>query len=103
MQIATSVNRVPIRLTEERWEHIIEHHDYLQNYRDEVLDTVENPQWILQGQRGALIAVPNLQRLRYLSVIYKEISPNDGFIISAPHRPEKSTGGKSYGPTVKCC
>ena len=83
MEIATSVNGVPIRFTEERWEHIVEHHDYLQNYRDEILNTVENPQWILRGQRGALIAVRALRRFRYLSVIYKEVSSSDGFIISA--------------------
>ena len=61
MEIAISVNSVPIRLTEERWEHIIEHHDYLRNYRDAILNTVEQTQWILPGQRGSLIAVQSLQ------------------------------------------
>jgi len=37
-EIAISVNGVPIRLTDERWEHIIDGHADLANYRDDVLD-----------------------------------------------------------------
>lgn len=40
---------VPIRLTEERWFHIVENHDDLAGHYDDVLETVENPEVILQG------------------------------------------------------
>jgi hypothetical protein len=37
MDIVKSINGVPIRLTEERWVHIIENHDDMAGYYDEVL------------------------------------------------------------------
>jgi len=36
VNIAKSKNNVPIRLTEERWFHIVENHDELAGYYDEV-------------------------------------------------------------------
>jgi hypothetical protein len=38
---------------------------------------------ILRGYGGALIAVRGMGRKRYLGVVYKELGPDDGFIISA--------------------
>lgn len=80
---AISRNGVPIRLTEERWLHIVENHDDLAGYYDTVLDAVEDPDLILPGYRGALIAVKELARRRYLAVVYRELSKNDGFVITA--------------------
>ena len=45
--IADSVNGVPIRLTDERWEHILDSHPELASYRETILDAVENPDYIL--------------------------------------------------------
>jgi len=80
---AISKNGVPIRLTEERWFHIVENHDDLAGYYDTVLDAVEDPDHILPGYKGALIAVKELARRRYLAVVYRELSKNDGFVITA--------------------
>jgi len=38
MEVAYSVDGVPIRLTYERWYHIVENHDELASYFHEVLD-----------------------------------------------------------------
>ena len=38
--IVTSKNGKPIRLTDERWAHILETHDEMMNYRPQVLMTV---------------------------------------------------------------
>lgn len=43
MDIAYSVHGVPIRLSYERWYHIVENHDDLASTFHEILDTVENP------------------------------------------------------------
>lgn len=83
MDIAISKNGVPIRLTEERWFHIVENHDDLAGYYDQVLQTVEDPDVILTGQGGALIAGKAFGRRKYLMVIYRELSRRDGFIITA--------------------
>lgn len=83
MDIVISKGGVPIRLTEERWFHIVENHDDVAGRYDEVLETIEAPDIILQGYRGALIAVRNLGRRKYLAVIYRELTRNDGFVITA--------------------
>ena len=46
MEVAYSVNGVPIRLSYERWYHIIENHDELASYFHEVLDTIEKPEFV---------------------------------------------------------
>ncbi len=81
--IAYSVDDVPIRLTTERWFHIVENHDDLAGRYDEVLCTVEEPDLIFRGYRGSLIAVRGFGRKRYLAVVYRQLSAEDGFIITA--------------------
>ena len=81
--IADSVNGVPVCLTEERWEHILDSHPELAAYRETLLDAVENPDYILASRRGALAAVVVLGRKAFLHVFYIEKSWHDGFIISA--------------------
>jgi hypothetical protein len=80
---ADSVNGVPIRLTDERWEHIVDSHPELASYRETILDAVENPDYILASRRGALSAVMVLGRRAFLHVFYVEKGRWDGFIISA--------------------
>ncbi len=57
MDIVKSKNDVPIRLTEESWLHIVENHDEMAGYYDDVLNTVEDPDMIIKGYREALIAL----------------------------------------------
>lgn len=83
MDTVISRDGVPIRLTEERWCHIVESHDDLAGHYDDVLDTIENPDFILNGYGGALIALKEVARKTYLAVIYKEQGRNDGFVITA--------------------
>jgi len=82
MDIAYSVNGVPIRLTYERWYHIVENHDDMASHFHDVLETVENPQLVTRGNRGALKAARNLARGRWLVVVYRELSRTDGFVIT---------------------
>ena len=83
MEIAISRNAVPIRLTEERWFHIVENHDDLAGHYDDVLDTVENPDFILRAYGGALITLKGAARKTYLAVTYKDLGRDDGFVIAA--------------------
>ncbi|MMZ68473.1 hypothetical protein D1872_311660 [compost metagenome] len=79
--VAVSRNGVRIRLTEERWFHIVENHDELAGLSDEVLLTVEDPDYIVRGWTDELLAVRRIDK-KYLVVVYKELG-NDGFIITA--------------------
>jgi len=92
LDIAYSVNNVPIRLTYERWFHITENHDDLSSYYFEVLETVESPELIVRGNKGALKAVKSMGKNNWLVVVYREISKNDGFIITAYFLDNKPKG-----------
>ena len=82
-ETVSSRNGVPIRLPDERWAHIIFEHDDLFGLRDEVLRTVAEPDRILAGGEGELLAVRQVEQGKWLVVAYKEVSISDGFVITA--------------------
>lgn len=83
MDIARSVNDVPVRLPYERWYHITDNHDDVAGLYDEVLETVENPQFVVRGNGGALKAARDMGKRKWLVVVYREVSRSDGFVITA--------------------
>jgi hypothetical protein len=80
--VVASINGVPIRLPSERWVHIVEHHDDLAGHYHDVLEAVRNPDAIYDGGTGELLAATSFEA-RYLIVAYREVSPGDGFVITA--------------------
>ncbi|MBE3572747.1 MAG: hypothetical protein IMW95_07325 [Moorella humiferrea] len=80
---AYAVSGIWIRLPEERWQHIVEEHPELEELRQEVLLTIRKPLMVLAGSRGELLAVREITPAKFLVVVYKETSSNDGFIITA--------------------
>ena len=93
---AVSKNGRRIRLSNERWSHITEAHDYMAGNKDLILETVEDPDIIVEDDDGALIAIkyyPNTSiGEKNVAVVYKELS-GDGFVITAfmTSKPEKIT------------
>jgi len=83
MDIVKSKNNVSIRLTEERWFHITEEHSEMAGYYFEVLETVEEPEAIFEGKEGEYIAVREVEKGKYVVVVYRELSKEDGFVITA--------------------
>lgn len=85
MDLAISKNNVPIRLTDERWYHITTGHPEIADYYYEILDTIENPAIIFQGEHGGFIAVSFKLDIasKFIVVVYKETSMSDGFVITA--------------------
>lgn len=87
MIIVESRGRVPVRLTTERWGHIIAQHPEMETQRERVLETVNQPDMIQVGDFGELLAVrlyPQTPLTRkYLIVAYRETAANDGFILTA--------------------
>jgi S1-C subfamily serine protease len=83
MEIAHSVNGVPIRLTYERWYHITENHDDLASHFHDVLEAIQKPDFVVCGNKGSLKATRNIGKKKWLIVIYKEVSKRDGFVITA--------------------
>ena len=101
--IARSKNQVPIRLTEERWLHIITSHTEMNGNILELIKTIEDPETITKGVRDELRCIRFFPHThlgpKYLMVAYKELSPNDGFIITAykTSRIKKQTRREIYG------
>ena len=83
MEIVQSKNGVPIRLTEERWLHITEEHSEMAGYYFEVLESLQDPEAIYEGKAGELLAVKEIEPGKYMIVVYKEVSREDGFVITA--------------------
>ena len=77
-----SQNGIPIRTTDERWAHITEEHSELAGLRLEVMETVAHPIRILPGKAGGFLAVQEINRKRYIVVVYREVD-GDGFVITA--------------------
>ena len=73
---------VLILLTDERWDHIVEHHSELVGLRGAVLETVESPDRIIIGRGSELLAVKEHMPGQWLMVAYRELG-SDGFIITA--------------------
>ena len=83
MNVVRSKNGVSIRLTEERWFHITEEHSEMAGYYFEVLEAVEEPEAIYEGKTGECIAVRQIEKGKYIVVIYREMGKEDGFVITA--------------------
>ncbi len=83
-----SKNNRLIRLTDERNRHISKNHPEMKSCISWILETIENPDLILSGDFGELIAIRLFKKTpvtndKYLTVVYKETSKLDGFILTA--------------------
>jgi len=87
IEVVISKNNIPIRLTCKQWAHITENHDYMSGCADMVLETIAEPDFIVQGQRGELLALKHYDKTviteKYAVAVYKEIGQEDGFVITA--------------------
>ncbi len=79
---AISKNGVSIRLTDERWAHIIEEHAELTAWRQGVLETITHPDRVLAGSAGELLAIRAAVEDKWFVVVYRELE-TDGFVITA--------------------
>jgi len=87
MLVVRSQNGIPIRLTVERWQHIVSRHPEMGLERERVLEALAEPDMIQQGDFGELLAIRFYSETpltsKFLVVAYKEVSPDDGFILTA--------------------
>jgi len=87
MIIVNSVNKIPIRLTIERWMHIIQRHPEMLFEKDKVVETIQFPDFIQKGDYNTVLAIKFFKKTpltsKYLIVVCKEINNNDGFILTS--------------------
>lgn len=77
-----SKNQISIRLTDERWSHIIEEHCELAGMQTDILETIANPDFIVLGKFNELLACKKYKDNKYIVAVYKE-EKKDGFIITS--------------------
>ena len=82
MHTAKSINGITIRLPDERWIHITEEHSEMAGYLYDVLETIEKPLAIFEGNSGELLAAHEIEAGKYIIVAYREVNQEDGFIIT---------------------
>ena len=85
---ANSKNNRLIRLSDERINHISTSHPEIKNCISWVIETIETPDIILAGDFGELLAIRLYPKTpvtydKFLTVVYKETSNLDGFILTA--------------------
>lgn len=82
---ALSKNNVPIRLTDERWEHItLNHQEIGENDFAKFMKVIKNPEFILRGDKDELLAIQKVSGKRlWIVVPYKELTKRDGFVLTA--------------------
>ncbi len=87
MTIIRSGAGVPIRLTPERFGHIAARHPEMADQQDRILETVNQPDYLQEGDSGTLIAVksyPKTPRFqKSCAVVYRELSNSGGFVVTA--------------------
>ena len=86
--IAISKNGTPIKLTHKQWAHILESHDYMAGNLDLVFESLEDPDFIVEGWTNELIVLKHYKKTsiseKYVVIVYKE--GKDGFIITHDFR-----------------
>lgn len=82
---AISKHGVTIRLTDERWLHITYSHKEIGlTAFPLVLETIEAPDVILEGDSNELLAAKKRNGGKdWIVVVYKETDANDGFVLTA--------------------
>ena len=72
-------------MTNERWYHITTGHPEMAVFYDEILETIEHPEFVYLGRNEEYLAVRNLYNgiTKFIVVIYKEVDERDGFIITS--------------------
>ncbi len=87
MFIVYSKAGVLIRLTTERWQHIVTNHPEMGTQQERVLETIAEPELIQEGDFGVLLAVRFYEKTpltsKRLVVAYREIDTEDGFVVTA--------------------
>jgi hypothetical protein len=71
-----------VRLTDERWSHIVEGHNELAGMPFDVLEAVAEADRVVIGNSGEFLGIRENEPGKWLVVVYRELE-TDGFIITA--------------------
>ena len=72
-----------IRLTMERWNHIISAHPELADKQNVIESTLHRPEQEYRGPKGEIAAFKNLQNELNIVVYYRPVNNRDAFVLTA--------------------
>lgn len=78
LRVTTSVNGNAIRITAERWVHVVEHHEEVSGMLDDVAEAIDAPEAVFAGRENASIAVKSYDTGIWIVAVY--IDREDGFM-----------------------
>jgi hypothetical protein len=85
LQTVISVNGHVIRITEKQWAHVTENHDYMSGNLDKILETLADPERIVEGEQGEVLALREYESTNITHktavVVYRDEPA--GFLITA--------------------
>ena len=55
----------------------------VETVHDDVLNAIEDPDYMIEGYAKAFIALKKITKTKFLAVVYREVSKEDGFVITA--------------------
>jgi hypothetical protein len=93
LQVVRSVSGHNIRIAARQWTHVVEVHDYMAGNMDLVLETIADPDVVLKGTHGEVLALRQYGKTNISTkttvVVYRD--EEDGFMITAflTSRPDK--------------
>jgi len=87
MRVVYSINDIPVRVTDERLDHIFTGHPEMKSMKEDIINTLESPDRILSGDYGEKLACKLYNKTpvtfnKFLVAVYKEEGP-EGFLITA--------------------
>lgn len=82
MYFTKSISGKTIRLTDERWVHIVEGHPEMAGFLNDVILAVDSPDVVVEGGNNELLSLVYKRPDKLLVVAYKEEN-DDGFVITA--------------------
>ncbi|MBE9137861.1 hypothetical protein IQ254_11765 [Nodosilinea sp. LEGE 07088] len=86
LDTAIAYSQTPIRITYQQWAHVVENHDYMAGCLEFVLETLSEPNFIVDGWETELIALRAYPKTpiskKSVVVVFKE-AELEGFMITA--------------------
>jgi hypothetical protein len=82
MHTPVSINEVVIDIPAVRWKMIAEAHPEVSRYLNDTLEAIEDPDVVYAGRAQRLLAVKEIERGKFLIVIYRENNKEGGQLIT---------------------
>jgi len=82
MHAPITINDIVIEIPADRWKIIAEAHPEVAQYLNDTLEAIENPDIVYAGNEERSIGVKEIERGKFLIVIYDEKSNKSGHLIT---------------------